>query len=464
MTTRLPRSAPADVNVDAARVLDFLAAVDAAGMDLHSLMILRHGAVAAEGWWAPYRRDDIQLLYSLSKTFLAMAVGIAIGEGSFTAEDLVADLLPDQVPEPLPDHLRQLRVRHLLSMASGHRQETLPQIVAMGPDPVRNFLALAPDEPPGSVFAYNQGNSLTLSQIITSATGQRVVDYLRPRLFDPLGIDRAEWLSTSTGIDQGFSGLHVTTESVAKLGQLVLQYGRWGDAQLVPAEFVAECRRPQVGNSRQQSNPDWREGYGYQMWMCRHGAQRGDGAFGQLAVLLPDADAVIVCTAQVIDMQAELDLIWEHLLPAFRDSHPASGADQELAELMGRLAIPAVGAAGHIPDQAVELSPTSTQPPFVSRVERVRIEPLPDGTRLILTVSGQSHAFDVPLGQWRDGVLPGLHSPFSEVSVSAGWVADGEYHAEIVSRRTPHRLQLRARLGTEPTTLSIGWLAPPLAL
>src|ERR1700722_4447725 len=205
MTMPLPRVAPADANVDAARVLRFLAAVDAAGMDLHSLMILRHGAVVAEGWWAPYRRDDIQLLYSLSKTFLAMSVGIAIGEGRFSAEDLVADLLPDRVPEPRPDHLRQLRVRHLLSMASGHRQETLPQIVAMGPDPVRNFLALAPDEPPGSVFAYNQGNSLTLSQIITSATGQRVVDYLRPRLFDPLGIDRAEWLSTPTEIDQGFS-------------------------------------------------------------------------------------------------------------------------------------------------------------------------------------------------------------------------------------------------------------------
>ncbi len=463
MRTRLPRSAPADVNVDAARVLGFLDAVDAAGMDLHSLMILRHGAVVAEGWWAPYRRDDIQLLYSLSKTFLAMAVGIAIGEGRFTPEDLVADLLPDRVPEPRPEHLRQLRVRHLLSMASGHRQETLPQIVAMGPDPVRNFLALAPDEPPGSVFAYNQGNSLTLSQIITSATGQRVVDYLRPRLFDPLGIDRAEWLSTSAGIDQGFSGLHVTTESVAKLGQLVLQYGRWGDAQLVPAEFVAESRRPQVGNSRRQSNPDWREGYGYQMWMCRHGAQRGDGAFGQLAVLLPDANAVIACTAQVIDMQAELDLIWAHLLPAFRDSQPALGADQELADRLGRLSISAVGSAGHIPDRAVELSPTSIQPPFAGRVERARVEPLPDGTRLILIVSGDSHAFDVPLGGWCDGALPGLHTPFPEVSISAGWVADGEYHAEIVSRRTPHRLQLRIRLGVEPT-LSIGWLAPPLAL
>lgn len=463
MTAQLPRSAPSELNVDAARVVHFLDAVDAAGMDFHSLMILRHGAVVAEGWWAPYRRDDIQLLYSLSKTFLAMGVGIAIGEGRFSAEDLVADLLPDLVPEPLPGHLRQLRVRHLLSMASGHREETLPRIVAMGPDPVRNFLALTPDEPPGSVFAYNQGNSVALSQIITSMTGQRVVDYLRTRLFDPLGIDHAEWLSIPTGIDQGFSGLHVTTESVAKLGHLVLRDGRWGDAQLVPAEFVAECRRPQIGNSRQQTNPDWRQGYGYQMWMCRHGAQRADGAFGQFAVVLPDADAVVACTAQVIDMQAQLDLIWKHLLPAFRDARPAAAAEPELSERLERLSIPAVTAGGHGPDRPVALSPSEVAGPFTDRVERVSIAPLPGGTRLVLTVRGKEHTFDVQNGRWCDGELNGLHSPFPEVSVSAAWVADGEYHAEIVSRRTPHRLQLRALIGAE-STLSVGWLAPPLGL
>ncbi len=286
MTTELARLAPSELGVDAARVIGFLDAAGAAGLDFHSLMILRHGAVAAEGWWAPYRSDDIQLLYSLSKTFLAMAVGIAIGEGLLSTEDLVADLLPGLVPQPVPDHLRQLRVRHLLAMASGHREETLARIVAMGPDPVRNFLALAPEEPPGSVFAYNQGNPLALSHIITALTGQRVVDYLRPRLFDPLGIGRAEWLTTANGIDQGFSGLHVTTESVARLGQLMLQDGRWGETQLVPADFVGDCRLPQIGNSRQQANPDWRQGYGYQMWMCRHGAQRADGAFGQFAIVL----------------------------------------------------------------------------------------------------------------------------------------------------------------------------------
>jgi CubicO group peptidase (beta-lactamase class C family) len=462
VTNQLPRSAPSDLHVDAARIASYLDAVEAARLDLHSLMILRHGHVAAEGWWAPYRSDDIQLLYSLSKTFLAMAIGIAIGEGRFSAEDLIADLLPGFVPDPRPDHLRQLRVRHLLSMASGHREETLPRIAGTGRDPVTSFLALAPEEPPGSVFAYNQGNPLTLSQLITTTTGERLVDYLRPRLFGPLGIGRAEWLTVSSGIDQGFSGLHVTTESVARLGQLILQLGRWQGTQLVPAEFVADCRRPQIGNSRTSANPDWQQGYGYQMWMCQHGAQRGDGAFGQLMIVLPDADAVIVCTAEVLDMQAEIDLIWQHLLPAFRDAPVRPAADQRLADRLAGLSIPpvATGAAG--PDGPVEVVPAGPGGSLGGRIDAVRIEPLPGGTRLAISVRGVWHSFDVPEGRWADGELPGLHTRFPEVSVSAGWTSADEYRAEVVSRRTPHRFRLRARPG-RPAALAVSWpVSPPL--
>ena len=460
---QLTRSAPAAQGVDAARIIAFLDAVEASGTDLHSLMILRHGAVVAEGWWAPYRRDDIQLLYSLSKTFAATAIGIAVGEGRLSVDDLVADLLPGLVPDPLPGHLRQLRVRHLLSMASGHREETLGQLIASDDDPVRTFLAIEPDEPPGSVFAYNQGNTMTLSQLISTLTGQRLSEYLRPRLFDPLGIERAEWLTTSSGIDQGFSGLHVTTESVAKLGQLLLQGGRWGDRQLVPAEFVAQARQLQIDNARQAENPDWQQGYGFQMWMCRNDAQRGDGAFGQFAVLLPEADAVVVCTAQVIDMQAELDLIWEHLLPAVRDAPGDPAADQELAARLTRLSTPMIESSGHRPPGAVELAATSASEPFTNRVDGIRVEPITGGSRLVVTVRGEGHVFDVPDGEWADGELPGLHTPFPDVSVSAGWLSEQDYQADIVFRRTPHRLQLRGRTGPDPA-LSVGWGAAPLGL
>lgn len=459
----LPRSAPSRQQVDAGRVVAFLDAVEASGLDLHSLIILRHGTVVAEGWWAPYQCDDIQLLYSLSKTFLAMAIGIAIGEGRLAVDDLVADLLPGLVPDPLPAHLRDLRVRHLLSMASGHSDETLGRLIAMGPDLVRSFLSLKPEQAPGSIFTYNQGNSLTLSQLISTLTGECAADYLRSRLFDPMGIERAEWLSTPTGISQGFSGLHVTTESIAKLGQLLLQGGRWGDAQLVPADFVADCRRAQISNAGRSASPDWQQGYGYHMWMSRHRSQRADGAFGQFALVLPEADAVVACTAQVMEMQTQLDLIWEHLLPAFGSADSDPSRDRELASRLARLSTATIQPSGYHRPDPVELPLTSATGPYADRVERIRIEPLRGGSRLVITVSGITHAFDVPDGQWADGSLPGLHTPYPEVCVSAGWVTEQDYHADIVSRRTPHRLQLRAR--TAPaTSLSAGWLAAPLAL
>lgn len=445
----LTRTAPAELNVDAARILTFLDAVRVSGMEFHSLMILRHGAVVAEGWWAPYRQGDVHLMHSLSKTFTAMAVGIAVGEGLFSTQDLVADLLPDLVPAQLPDHLRQLRVRHLLSMASGHRDETLGRIAGMGPDPVRNFLSLVPEEPPGGVFAYNQGNPLTLSQIITTVTGQRMIDYLRPRLLDPLGIERAEWTAIATGIDQGYSGLHVTTEAAAKLGQLILRNGRWGAVQLVPSGYVAECRRRHI-DTVGWSGPDWQQGYGYLMWMCRHGAQRGDGAFGQFVIALPDPDAVIACTARIDDMQAQLDLIWDHLLPAFGDSPPPRPADPSLAEQLKQLSITPLAAARPGPGRPVELWPADMDAPFDELIEHARVEPLPGGTRLILTVHGDEHAFDLPDGQWASGVLPGLSAPFPEVSVSGGWAGEDEYHADVIWRCAPHRLRLRARLGSRP--------------
>jgi CubicO group peptidase (beta-lactamase class C family) len=451
------------MRVDARGVIAFLDAVEAANMDLHSLMLLRHGSVVVEGWWAPYRAADIQLLYSLSKTFTAMAIGIAAGDGYLSTDDLVADLLPDLVLTPVPDHLRHLRVRHLLSMASGHREETLLRLAMMGPDLVRNFLALAPEKAPGAVFAYNQGNTITLSAIISTLTGERLVDYLRPRLFEPLGIDEAEWLLTSTGIDQGFSGLHVTTESVAKLGQLLLQDGRWEGAQVVPAGFVAECRRTQIDNAQQSINPDWQQGYGYQMWMCRHAAQRADGAFGQFAIVLPEQEAVIACTAQVVDMQSELDLIWEHLLPALSCARADPAADGELADRLDRLSTPAIESASAGPGESIEFAVAPVAGPYTDRIEGFRVESVEGGSRVLVRVAGTEHTIDLRPGEWTDGQLPGLHTPFPEMSATGGWVNATEFHADVVSRRTPHRLQLRATATPSPI-VSINWYAAPLPL
>ena len=238
-------------------------------------------------------------------------------------------------------------VRHVAAMASGHHAETIEQAVAGDPDePVRGFLQIPPEHEPGSWFAYNQPCTYTLAAIVQRESGQGLVDYLRPRLFEPLGIGPVGWQQQPPGRALGFTGLHATTDAIAKLGQLYLQRGWWGDRRLLPEEWVEEATSVQVENPLEE-NPDWRQGYGFQFWMARHG-YRGDGAYGQFCVVLPEQQTVVAITGASLDMQAVRDGLWTHLLPALGDDHRSSpdktAADLRLARRMTSLALaPATG-------------------------------------------------------------------------------------------------------------------------
>jgi len=164
------------------------------------------------------------------------------------------------------------------------------------------------------------------SAIVQQVTGQTVLDYLTPRLFEPLGIRKPTWDASPQDISIGGYGLYLRTEDIAKFGQLYLQHGQWGGRQLIPADWIAQATRKQVDNAQAPSggNPDWRQGYGFQFWQCRHSAYRGDGKDGQFCIVLPDQDAVIAITAKTRNMQQQLDLVWKYLLPAFHNEPLAS--------------------------------------------------------------------------------------------------------------------------------------------
>lgn len=457
-TVSLPRSAPSAQGVDATGILSLLDAVQAAHIDLHSLMILRHGHVVAEGWWAPYRADLPHLLYSLSKSFTSTAIGIAGTEGLLSVDDRVVRFFPDKVPPDVSPFVQEMKVRHLLAMASGHAEDTWGKLHESGPDIVAAFLSLPPDHEPGSLFCYNQGCTYTLSAIITKLTGQRLSDYLGPRLFEPLGIDQPRWEQTAEGIDQGFSGLYVTTESIAKLGQLHLQNGRWNGRQLIAESYLAQAHTKQVDNAAFSENLDWQQGYGFQFWMCRHSAYRGDGAFGQFCVVLPEADAVIACTAQSTDMQQELDLFWQHLLPALSGERSADSAtERELVQRLGNLSTPGVEAHATGTEHAVSFERV-TEPESPDRLTAIRVEPAAHGTRLLLQVDGSDYPFDLRPGHWSEGELPGY-----QVAVTGGWASDDQFLADVVFVNMPHRLHLVATVADEPT-VEIRWHTVPLPL
>jgi hypothetical protein len=343
---RLPRSTPEAQGVRSEGISDFLNAIETSKHEFHSFMMARHGHVIAEGWWSPYRADLNHMLYSLSKSFTSTAVGFAKTEGKLTVNDSVISLFPDKLPETISQNLRSLKIKDLLSMSVGHAQDST-QAITKEEDWVKAFLALPIANQPGTAFLYNSCATYMLSAIVQKVTGQRVIDYLASRLFEPLGIDGMTWETCPLGINTGGWGLSLHTESLAKFGQLYLKKGRWNGRQVLPPEWIEEAttfkiQQPGTDLEKQKRESDWHQGYCYQFWRCRHNAFRGDGAFGQYTIVMPDQDAVISITSESPSMQGQLNLVWDYLLPAIQSGPLASNkrVADDLSQRLRSLALP----------------------------------------------------------------------------------------------------------------------------
>ncbi len=320
----LPRSTPEAEGVSSEGIVAFLDSFTGTAHEMHSVMLLRHGKVVAEGWWKPYAPELTHTMYSTSKSFTATAIGIAVGEGKLKVDDKIVSIFPELVPRPMPPHLAGLTVKHLLTMTVGQDPDPTLAIPGASDTWVKSFLETPIVKEPGSTFLYNSMASYVLSAIVTKVTGEKVIEYLTPRLFEPLGISGVDWETNPEGINTGGWGLRLHTEDMAKFGQLFLQDGVW-NGRLLPEGWVAEASSFHIQQdperpAEQRAASDWHQGYCYQMWRCRHNAYRGDGAFGQYIVVMPDQDAVLAITSQTSNMQGVLDLVWEHVLPAMLDA------------------------------------------------------------------------------------------------------------------------------------------------
>ena len=318
----LPRG-KASVAMDEA-FASYLQAVADHKEDLHSVMVLQHGKVLEEKFFVP---DTAHILNSVSKTFTSTAVGFAISEGLLSLDEKIVDIFPELVTENVSDTMKRVTVRNLLTMNSGHGRE--PASVRRGDDWVKGFLESHLDYEPGTCYCYNSYGTYVLSAAVQKRSGQKVVDYLETRLWQPLGIEKPVWQESPQGVNTGGWGLYLKTEDLAAMGLCILNGGKFGGKQVIPADWVAEMGKNHVpsvnaGINQHQAaargmdptDNDWMQGYGYQMWRCRHGAFRADGANGQYIIIIPDQDAVVVTTANIRDLAEELNLIWDNILPA----------------------------------------------------------------------------------------------------------------------------------------------------
>lgn len=426
----LPTSTPSAEGIDAAGVEAFLDGLESTpGVEPHSIVLVRHGSVVTQGWWAPYSADRVHLLYSLSKSFTSTAVAFAVDEGLLGLDDTVLSHFPELDADVTDPRSRSMRVRDVLAMSSGHQAEALGRALEADPaDLVRGFLLTPPEADPGSVFAYNQPCTYAVAAIVQRASGLSLTDYLRPRLFEPLGIGQASWQRDDSGREIGFSGLHAQTEAVALLGQLWLQRGVWQGRQLLPASYVDEATRVQVANP-DEANADWSQGYGFQFWMARHG-YRGDGAYGQFCVVLPEHDVVLALTGQTVDMQAVLDLAWQHLLPAFGDPGEPT-ADDALARRTAALGLaPLEDDAGAAELRAASFAPTSSSEQ--SSLTSVELTGGGSSWNVLLHEGDDVLEAEVVLGAW---------TVTDALAVTAGR-RGAALHVDVVFVETPHRLHL----------------------
>ncbi|HXW79720.1 MAG TPA: serine hydrolase domain-containing protein [Acidimicrobiales bacterium] len=466
----MPVSTPANEGVLAEGVEAFLDVLEQdPAIDPHSLMILRHGRVVAAGWWWPYGPERPHQLYSLSKSFTSTALALAVAEGLVSLDDPVIKFFPEYDAEVTATQTRSMLVRHIAAMASGHVEDTWGRVLATSPDnPVRGFLLLPPDRPPGTVFCYNQSCTYTMAVIVQKVSGQTLTQFLRSRLLDRLGAGPVSWRQYPSGQDIGVGYLHATTDTVARLGQLYLQEGRWGPDQVLTAEWVREATRLQIPTSQATvgGGPDWRRGYGYQFWMSRHG-YRGEGVRSQFCLVLPEKDAVIAITAQTDEMQAVLDAVWDKLMPAFVEGEVAdNGADGKLESRLQGLAVPTFGAQSD-PPAARERWVDATFTPAGGKCEQ-------QPSLLSVTVSADGHGWEVSLDEadlslsaelcneiW---VVTEPGQPGSDVVPNAcfgGWLDEDTLRFDVIFLESPHRLTVTCTMPS--ATFDAQWVTVPLA-
>ena len=462
----LPRSTPSAQGVDANGILAFVDAAERDDLGLHSLMVVRHGHVVAEGWWRPYAADRAHLAYSLSKTVTATAVGFLVQEGLLSLDDRVLDHFPDLDRSVVAAGWDDVQVRHCLSMTIGHEQDAWPQVFdrmsasdfddAAGPsDWVPRVFATKPTRPPGTVFAYNQVATYLLGVIVRQLTGVGVAEVLRPRLLTPMGLPDIPWHRDPLGRELGFTGSHLTTEAIASLAQLYLDGGRWEGRQLLSEAWVEEATRA-LGplNDDPNADEDWRRGYGYSFWMQRFG-YRGDGAYGQFLIVLPDHDTVVSITAEQWRMQSTLDGLWAHLVPALGEGG-SEASDRELAERLAALEIPAGSGDALGPDHAEFVRSDASD----LAADYTAVSVTRDGAGHVLALNRRGEWLRLPVGQglWREGEMVAGGATVPVVS-SGGWVND-TFRADVIAIESPHRFRVEARLRSSDADLT--WRMVPL--
>lgn len=346
MTPIIHAAYPEEAGISSAALLRFLDQLEASGLELHAITVLRHGKEALRASFAPYSAERPHVLYSVSKSFTSMAAGFAVEEGLLSLDDRVIDVLSEDAPKQPDPYLASVTLHHLLCMGSGLKLESdrVSHITEKSDEEnwAKAVMACGCDAQPGTCFRYNSHGTYLVSCMVQKVTGMNIRDYLMPRLFEPLGIGKPHWEMSPQGVCCGGWGLYLSSVDLSRFGQCLLDHGMWQGRQLLPKAWLQKATKAQIDTANRTPAPtkEWAQGYGYQFWRCTQDRYRGDGMYGQLLIIDANRDMVIAVNAQLEDMAAEMALITDYLSAA---ADAAPGTEKDQAELKKRLAALAEG-------------------------------------------------------------------------------------------------------------------------
>ncbi len=455
----LIRSTPEAEGVSSEAIQSFLNAIEKSNHEFHSFMVLRHGKVVAEAWWAPYGPELRHTMYSCSKSFTATAVGFAVSEAKLSLTDKVVSFFPDYTAVmQVSPKLAAMTIRDLLTMTAGQDPDPSFSIAAAKDDWIQGFLTTPVIDQPGTKFLYNSLATYMAGVIVQRVTGQSLIEYLQPRLFEPLGIVGADWEEDLQGYQVGGWGLRIKTEDMAKFAQLFLQKGRWNGQQVLPETWVTDATSKQILQDpnmkpEDRAKTDWAQGYGYQMWRSRHNSFRGDGAYGQYMLVLPELDAVIAITEETGDLQGTLNLVWEHLLPGFHGKAlPQNPAYSVVKNRMASLTLPKAKGEAKQPEK--NALPKKKQYNFSDNelgIQFINVTFQDDLFRMILKNNDGIFPLFFKHNEWQLGTTPkkgpylvaGIKGyldglPPSQVAGSYAWVDDKTIQLKLRYIESPH--------------------------
>ncbi|MBO4358213.1 MAG: serine hydrolase [Erysipelotrichaceae bacterium] len=309
---------PEEVGVSSDLILEYIDNLEKSQTEMHGLMIMRHNKMITEGWWAPFAPNLRHGLQSHTKTYAATVVGIAYTEGILKLDERLIDIFPDESPEDPSENLKLLTIRDVLCMGCG--MDTMP---FNSKDWIREFMHTPVNHKPGTTYMYNSTGSTMLGAIVRKKTGLGLFDYLKPRLFDKIGInyDNLRCMCMADGMEVGGGGMFATTEDNFRLMKLYADGGVWEGERILAEDYVQLATTNQNDSATESiNNPEASDnflGYGFQIWMCKpHRAYRADGAMGQFTIVLPDQDMEIAITETAVGAhwaQSTLDITWDFI-------------------------------------------------------------------------------------------------------------------------------------------------------